>query len=378
MKGLEPPRREAPDPKSGVATNYTTSALLSDSECKVKIKNQLYTTIFKKKRLIFSTKQEHHVLMNFRQDASLFHFYILYICKHHIKYEFMTKYIYLTFIIVATLFIAASCEKNQQSMKIDNEPVVSVLEQTLYRNEIDNIVPRNLSQEDSLAIADNFVRNWINDILLYQKAKKNIINKRHIEELVENYRKSLIIQSYEEDLVNDKVIKNKNLTEDKLQEFYNNNINLFLLKEPIIKGLYLKIPIASSQLSNFRKWYTLGTEKAIEDIDKNSLQNAIGYEYFLNKWLDINDIFSTIPKRIENYQQFLKTNKSIDIQDSSYVYLLYIKEYKLKGDVAPFEFAKDNVTQAVRERSRNNYISQIKKDLYEKALSNKEIKFYNK
>ena len=26
-KGLEPPRREAPDPKSGAATNYATSAL---------------------------------------------------------------------------------------------------------------------------------------------------------------------------------------------------------------------------------------------------------------------------------------------------------------------------------------------------------------
>ena len=26
MKGLEPPRLSAPDPKSGVATNYTTSA----------------------------------------------------------------------------------------------------------------------------------------------------------------------------------------------------------------------------------------------------------------------------------------------------------------------------------------------------------------
>lgn len=25
-KGLEPPRREAPDPKSGAATNYATSA----------------------------------------------------------------------------------------------------------------------------------------------------------------------------------------------------------------------------------------------------------------------------------------------------------------------------------------------------------------
>ncbi len=26
MRGLEPPRREAPDPKSGVYTNFTTSA----------------------------------------------------------------------------------------------------------------------------------------------------------------------------------------------------------------------------------------------------------------------------------------------------------------------------------------------------------------
>ena len=27
MRGLEPPHREAPDPKSGVSTNFTTSAL---------------------------------------------------------------------------------------------------------------------------------------------------------------------------------------------------------------------------------------------------------------------------------------------------------------------------------------------------------------
>ena len=36
-KGLEPPRRETPDPKSGAATNYATRAtLLSVSGCKDK------------------------------------------------------------------------------------------------------------------------------------------------------------------------------------------------------------------------------------------------------------------------------------------------------------------------------------------------------
>jgi hypothetical protein len=29
MRGVEPPRREAPDPKSGVYTNFTTSACLT-------------------------------------------------------------------------------------------------------------------------------------------------------------------------------------------------------------------------------------------------------------------------------------------------------------------------------------------------------------
>lgn len=29
MRGLEPPRREAPDPKSGVYTNFTTSAYIN-------------------------------------------------------------------------------------------------------------------------------------------------------------------------------------------------------------------------------------------------------------------------------------------------------------------------------------------------------------
>jgi hypothetical protein len=34
-KGLEPPRREAPDPKSGAATNYATSAYVGCIEdCK--------------------------------------------------------------------------------------------------------------------------------------------------------------------------------------------------------------------------------------------------------------------------------------------------------------------------------------------------------
>jgi hypothetical protein len=46
MKGLEPPRREAPDPKSGAAANYATSAAFIQLDCKDMFLNQMARIFF--------------------------------------------------------------------------------------------------------------------------------------------------------------------------------------------------------------------------------------------------------------------------------------------------------------------------------------------
>lgn len=290
----------------------------------------------------------------------------------------MAKFIYCIFFFNAILLVIPSCKQKNETVKMDDDPIVTVLDHTLYRYQLDDMMPHGLPSKDSITIAEENIKNWIDNVLIYEKAKRNIINKKNIDELVENYRQSLIIHSYQEDLVRDRAVKEKYQAEDKLFDFYNDNKSRFLLKEPVIKGLYLKVPVGSPQLSNFRKLYTQGTEKAVENIDKNSLQNAIGYDYFYNKWVNFDDVLSTIPHQIKDEDQFLKNNKTLDIQDSLYVYLLHVKEYKLAGEVAPFEFVKDNIIQIIRERDRNSYLKQIRADLYDKAIADKEIKFYNK
>ena len=52
MKGLEPPRLAAPDPKSGSATNYDTSAFLSAANIVIFL---ILITRKKIKRKLFST-----------------------------------------------------------------------------------------------------------------------------------------------------------------------------------------------------------------------------------------------------------------------------------------------------------------------------------
>ena len=47
MKGLEPPRREAPDPKSGAAANYATSAAFIKLDCKDIFLNRIARFFFR-------------------------------------------------------------------------------------------------------------------------------------------------------------------------------------------------------------------------------------------------------------------------------------------------------------------------------------------
>ena len=60
LKGLEPPRREAPDPKSGVATNYTTAALISSAKVTVFVEYTKYFADFFVCNILFA-KTEYSV-----------------------------------------------------------------------------------------------------------------------------------------------------------------------------------------------------------------------------------------------------------------------------------------------------------------------------
>ena len=83
----------------------------------------------------------------------------------------------------------------------------------------------------------------------------------------------------------------------------------------------------------------------MENIEKYCLQNATIYDYFYDKWVDFDQVMGNIPIRLTNEDAFLKANKHIEVSDSLYCYLLNIKEFLPKGDVAPFEYASPQIIE---------------------------------
>lgn len=290
-----------------------------------------------------------------------------------IKAEF--KILLFFFLIVPIGFFSCK-EKSTGSIDAEQQPVATVKNKTLYRADVDAVIPVGATGEDSIAIAQEFIKMWISNELMYDKAKQNITNRAEIDELIENYKRSLIVNTYQEQLLREHL--SKNIPENDLKAYFDQNPDKFNLDESIIKGLYLKVPANSPQLKNFQKWYTQPTDAAVENIEKNTLQNAVGYEYFYDKWIPLDDVMDNIPTVISDNEQFLRTNKNFQMQDSSFVYLLNIKEYKLKGTPAPYDYVKDRLKDIFLEWKKVEYLDQIRKDLYDKAVSDDEIKLYNK
>lgn len=287
----------------------------------------------------------------------------------------MNKLILLS--AICFLIIGNSCGgAGVENADPSKNPVVTVRNKTLYQSDLSEFVLQGTSKEDSIATAEAYIKMWIDDQLMYDKAKENLLNEKEIEELVDNYRRSLIISSYQEQLL--KQHFSKSISDDELRAYYDQHKDQLKLDESIIKGLFLKIPVNSPSLPIFQRWYKQTTDAAIENIEKNTLQSAVGYEYFYDRWVRLNDVMENIPYLVSDSEQFLKTNKNLEVRDSSFVYLLNIKEFELAGNVAPYDYIKARLNEVFIEQRKADYLKKVQQDLYDKALSGEEIKFYNK
>ncbi|NDW18316.1 peptidyl-prolyl cis-trans isomerase [Dysgonomonas sp. 216] len=271
----------------------------------------------------------------------------------------------------------SSCIKQEGTNKVtDNTILVEVNGKALYLEEVAESIPKGLSPTDSTLNAEAYIKMWIKDELMYEKASENITDKKKIDELVENYRQNLTIFTYQEQLLKQRL--SKEISENELKDYYDKNSQNLDLQTDIIKGLFLKVPLTSTRLEDLKKWYKSTSESAIENIEKYSLENAVIYDLFYNNWVSFDDVLLNIPQVIPDKRIFLKENKQIEVEDSLYVYLLNIKDYKLAGDNAPFEFTKGQIMEILLNQRREDFTKQIEADLYDEALKQGKITFFDK
>lgn len=274
--------------------------------------------------------------------------------------------------LLITLLACGAC-KNQHDHK-GKTPLVEVGGNFLYKEDLASVLPVGLSKEDSILFAKQYIRSWAEDVLLYQKAASNIPDNVNVDKLVENYRKALIMHIYQQELIHQKL--SDDIPEQEIADYYKKNKELFKLDNPLIKGLFIKVPVTAPQLNNVCKWYKSNKQDAVENLEKYSLQNAVKYEYFYNKWVPLTDVLDLIPLTVKSPEEYVNEHRQVELKDTAFYYFLNVSDYRGVGEEKPYEFARPEVKDLLVNQKRVSFMEQVKNDLYQQAVSKKKI-IYN-
>lgn len=230
-----------------------------------------------------------------------------------------------------------------------------------------------LSSEDSARVAEKYIQQWAINLIEYDIAKDQ--TNKVIEQLVEDYRRSLYLHEYEEKLIAQRMPR---LLDDSLiQAFYDQHHDQLFLPETILQGLLLVVPKDAPNMDILRKKIQQpNDEEQIEWIEKFAYQYAVGYELFLDEWKSANEIVIHMPFQKDKIEKQLKPNRQIELEDSVNTYLLQITNLHLKGTQTPLSYARKEIESVLLRQQQVDFVQNERERLYNEALKQGKLKIY--
>lgn len=253
------------------------------------------------------------------------------------------------------------------------DPVAKVGSKYLYQSDFEDIFPKGIAPRDSVSIAKKFIDNWIRKELILRKAELNLPDKeKNFEKEIADYRASLIIFKYQQQLLNQKL--DTLITAREVNNYYDQNLSNFILSQNAMKGMFIKVPRGAPNIDKIKNWYRNENDTPL--LENYGYQFAVKYDYFNDDWIYFDVLLREIPIEINDQERFLRNNSFIEINDSLYYYFAGIKEYKIKNSVAPLSLVEENIRNIIVNKRKLEFLQNLEKNVYNEALSKNLFELY--
>jgi len=279
----------------------------------------------------------------------------------------------LLYIIV--LCFTCSCNFFQTEEK--GEPIARVNNTYLYKEDIKDIVPKDASEQDSASIVNTYINRWASQLLLMDGALVNLPEDKQKEfsKLVKQYKSDLYTKAYLELLVKKNI--DTTVTQNQSKTFYESNKESFKLNDDLLQFRYIKLLQNTIDLDTFKNRFKRFKYKDKKYLDSVSVQFK---SYTLNDsvWIKLNQVASKIPAiTTNNKNELLKKSNFIELKDSINLYLIQVKDVRLRNDYAPLEYVNNSIKKIVINKRKLELIKELENDITKNAITNNDFQIYN-
>ena len=278
----------------------------------------------------------------------------------------------LFFFFVVALFTSCDYFKVQEKEDRVSNIVAIVNTEKLFKKDLKYVLPKNISSKDSTILIKSFVQNWAIKKLLLKAAINNNSSEslKNINQLVQDYKESLLINNYKEELIKQQL--DTVIAEEEIAQFYYANNENFKLNEVLVKSKYVYFNQSKSVEKEIISLFKSDAIEAAEALERQQLSFKI-FQLNDSVWLELDQILLKLPFSKEN---LLKKSKFIQKQDSLGLYLVAIKEILNRNDIAPLSYVMPTIKEMILHKRKIELIREIEKIIVKDATKKNNFKVY--
>jgi hypothetical protein len=278
--------------------------------------------------------------------------------------------------ITILFFISLSVGCKKSHLTDTRIPLAKIAQIVLYYDELPKLIQTGINKADSAAIVQNYINKWAKRELLLKKAEENLdpSMKADIARQIEETRTNLVIYQYQRQMMLEKM--DTVISETELDNYYSANEKSLLLNSNIVKALFIKLPIETPDLDKVRRLARSNKQDDLQQLESYCYQFAEKFDDFNEQWIPMTRLTVELQEDIDNEENFLKRNTFFETTDSTSVYLISIRDYRLRSTLAPYEYVKDDIKRIIWNTRRFEFIQSLENGIYNDALKQNSFKIY--
>lgn len=263
--------------------------------------------------------------------------------------------------------------------KEGKEPRIAVAkagDMILYYDQIPPLIQEGMERSDSIATVQNYINRWARRELLRRKADANLSadTKNEIDSLLAESRTNLFIYEYQQKMILEKM--DTLIYEDEISNYYATNESSFVLTSNIVKARIIKLPATVPDYDRIITLARSDSQTDNQELEKLCYQYAGKYDDFGEEWIPMSRLMLEIPHDIGMQEDFVRKNAFYETSDTTSIYLLTIRDYRLRSSVAPYEYVKSDIKRTIWNNRRMEFLRSLENGIYNEALKDNSFKMF--
>ncbi len=280
----------------------------------------------------------------------------------------------LTFSVIGLL---GCSQRGDESKGKEDVLLVKIQHKSLYLSELQGMIQPNTGEQDSILLLNSFVERWARETALMLEAEKSVPQDLNIDQLVRDYRASLIKNNYERTLVEQ--LLDSTVTHTELESFYAKSLEGFKLKQPILQCVIVVLPLKALDVEEFKQKWKKFVKKGEDLVYLKTYceKNAAYFHFDENTWFEFSQVKSKFPPQTITLKNY-KSKNDFSTEDEIYLYFFKKIESFDTNEIPPKNYIEPKAKRIILHERKLRILKEKKEEIYERELRRNNVKFFIK